>query len=187
MANIFFTSDTHYGHANIIKYCNRPFNDVHEMDQELIRRHNEVVKPTDVVYHLGDFALAPNTYIESILNRLNGRIRFIKGNHDKFLTKLGNDGLALASTVGRLRNVEWIEDYYELREHGIVMFHYPLGSWNAMQHGTIMLHGHSHGNYKYSYPNSENHGKIIDVGVDCHDYRPISLDKVKSIAGNLNA
>src|SRR5271170_819424 len=83
---IFFTSDEHYGHTNIIKYTNRPYKDVETMNRDLIARHNSVVDPLDIVYHLGDFALTHPRYAHDILKKLNGAKHIlVKGNHDKSL------------------------------------------------------------------------------------------------------
>ncbi len=83
MKNIFFTSDQHFGHKNIIKFSNRPFNSVEEMDEMMIQRWNEKVGETDEVYHLGDVGLASSGKLRKILERLNGKIYLIKGNHEK--------------------------------------------------------------------------------------------------------
>jgi calcineurin-like phosphoesterase family protein len=82
MNNLFFTSDHHFGHNNIIKYCNRPFENVDEMNAALIKRWNEKIPPDGDVYHLGDFALCHPEKLEEILDQLNGRIHLIIGNHD---------------------------------------------------------------------------------------------------------
>ena len=80
--NVWFISDTHFGHAKVIEYCNRPFANIQEMDKELIKRWNAKVKSRDLVWHLGDFALANKEYVAEIVSKLNGEIRLIKGNHD---------------------------------------------------------------------------------------------------------
>jgi calcineurin-like phosphoesterase family protein len=79
------TSDHHFKHFNIIKYCNRPFNDAHEMDEEMIKRWNKVVQPKDTVYHLGDFAFFGGNVdvLKGIASRLNGYKILIRGNHDR--------------------------------------------------------------------------------------------------------
>ena len=79
---VFFTSDTHFGHKNIIKYCNRPFSDIDEMNKVLINNWNKVVSEGDIVFHLGDFAFGGFPLWESIRSRLNGSIYLIRGNHD---------------------------------------------------------------------------------------------------------
>lgn len=78
---IFFTSDHHFCHANIIKYCKRPFESVDQMNEEMVRRWNEVVGDEDTVYYLGDFSLAKQA-VELFARRLNGEKHFIMGNHD---------------------------------------------------------------------------------------------------------
>lgn len=79
----FFTSDTHFGHANIIRFCNRPFKNVEEMDEALIENWNQVVSEDDTVFHLGDFAFGGSSVWKSIIPRLNGHINLIIGNHDR--------------------------------------------------------------------------------------------------------
>ena len=81
---VFVISDTHFGHANIIKYCNRPFRDTTEMDEAMIKNWNETVSNNDVVLHLGDFGLGSKEYIASIVKRLNGKKILIMGNHDNW-------------------------------------------------------------------------------------------------------
>ena len=79
---IWFTSDTHFGHKNIIKFSERPFSDVEEMDEVMIRRWNEVVGKDDTVYHLGDFAFLSTGKLRQLISRLNGKICLVNGNHD---------------------------------------------------------------------------------------------------------
>ena len=79
-----FTADTHFGHANIIKYCNRPFKDTVEMNEAIISNWNKVVKAEDLVFHLGDFCWGRNEWdFDIYFKRLNGLIVFVKGNHDR--------------------------------------------------------------------------------------------------------
>jgi len=158
---IWFTSDTHYGHANVIKYCNRPFETVEEMDNILIANYNSRVMPNDTVYHLGDFSLGRDA--DRILQRLNGRIHLILGNHDKLKPYVRD-------------MFESVSAYKEITEYDtkIVMCHYAFRVWNKSHHGSWNLHGHSHGNLPAI-------GKQLDVGVDSHNYFPISLSEVKAI------
>lgn len=83
--NTFFTSDTHFGHANIIKLCNRPFKDVEEMNEKLIENWNKVVSEDGTVFHLGDFAFGGSGLWNSVIPRLNGQIYLIIGNHEIML------------------------------------------------------------------------------------------------------
>ncbi|OYU81772.1 MAG: phosphoesterase [Flavobacterium sp. BFFFF1] len=172
MSKIFFTSDQHFGHANIIKLTNRPFANAEEMDRELIRRWNERVAPEDEVYHLGDFALSTTEALTDVLNQLNGTIYLIKGNHDK-------TALALP------KRFKWIKDYHEVTikdpdafngSRLIILFHYAMRIWRNDFRESWHLYGHTHG----TLPDKE-HKLAIDVGVDCHDFYPISYDEVKAI------
>src|SRR5690349_6114561 len=79
----YFSSDWHLGHANIIKYDNRPFKDVEEMNSVIINNHNSIVKPEDEFYFLGDFCMGDHSKAEGYLQRINGKKYFIRGNHDK--------------------------------------------------------------------------------------------------------
>jgi calcineurin-like phosphoesterase family protein len=172
---IHFTADLHLGHANIIKYCNRPFSNVEEMDEELIRRWNSVVEPGDKVYHLGDFCFVREVEKANYyLSRLNGHKFFLKGNHDK----------------GRHRPTRGFSDlghYYELkvedkemeRKQLIVLCHYAFLVWNKSHHGSWHLFGHSHGTLPRWVEDDSR--ACMDVGVDSHDYYPVSYDNVKLI------
>lgn len=181
---IFFTSDTHFGHANILKpdYENRPFASIEDMDEGLIARWNARVKTGDMIYHLGDFAFAKGTRIKELLDRLNGRKVFLVGNHDKELLKVFRN--LYKHTMPR--DVFTVEQYFEIKvgSQHIVLFHYPILSWNRRHHGSWHLHGHSHGNI----PDDMN-TRRIDVGVDSvgkyigphFDYAPMSLEEVATV------
>lgn len=164
---IWFTSDTHWGHANIIKYSNRPFSSREEMDEMLIKNWNDLVQPSDVIYHMGDFSFHQAEKTLSILKRLNGQKHMVKGNHDKHaILKPCYDSFV------------WVKDYAEtvIDKQLIVMCHFPFLTWNKSHHGSWNLHGHCHG----SLP-EDPHSRRLDVGVDCHDYRPISFEQVRAI------
>lgn len=172
---IWFTSDTHFGHANIIRFSKRPFRDVQQMDAMLIKNWNSVVGYQDDVYHLGDFSLTSAERSLRILEQLNGNIHLIKGNHEKSV---------LEKSFTR-EKFAWIKDYYELKvedldargnRQTIVLLHYAMKVWNKSHHGAWHLYGHSHG----SLPDDIN-SLSFDVGVDSHNYFPISYEEVKRI------
>lgn len=162
--NEYITSDHHFGHANIIKYANRPFKHVDEMDEQMIQAWNGVVPPTAIVYHLGDLAFMRPEQIVRLVRRLHGTIRLVKGNHDK-----GIKGPAYKA-------FEWVKDYYESTcDDGtkIVMCHYPFLTWNKAHHGAWMLHGHSHNSLR------DTGQRRLDVGVDAHpNYAPFSFAEI---------
>lgn len=159
---LYFTSDTHFGHANILKYTDRGklWDSVEQMDEALIHRWNRVVQPPDEVFHLGDVSWHKEPL--GLLNQLNGRIRLVRGNHDhKKLLQCGR--------------FESIDSLMELKLSGrlIVLCHYKLEVWNKSHHGSTHLYGHSHG----TLPGDN---QCCDVGVDNFytDYSPISLEVV---------
>lgn len=171
-----FISDTHFGHANIIRYSNRPFTDVVQMNEAMIKSWNELVKPDDEVWHLGDFAFMPFAKFNVLCKRLNGKINVVLGNHDAVIE---NNRMISFDPTGEHYAFSSVQHYKELKAGGkfIVLHHYGQRVWNKSHHGSIHLYGHSHG----SLPP---HGLSVDVGVDCKeitpDYRPIHIDEVVS-------
>lgn len=171
--NIWFTSDHHFGHEQIIFHCNRPFANASEMDDKMVENWNSLVKPNDMVFHLGDFCFGSIENWKAIRSRLNGTIRLIRGNHDKFQT-------------GQISDLfESVNDYLKIRvkdEDGnqgwqfLILSHYAFRVWDQCHHNSFHLYAHSHGNLPDD-PNSLS----FDVGVDCHDFCPISYDQVKQI------
>ena len=162
--NYWLTSDTHFGHTNIIQYCNRPFMTAHEMDEVMIENWNALVKPGDIVRHLGDFAWvksveAGNRY----LKRLNGQIHLIKGNHDSshIVNKMNFASVKLIE--------EWRIPPSKVRL--LTMCHYPMMMWNGSHRGEWHAHGHCHDLLPIT-----NDRLCIDVGVDSHGYKPVNLD-----------
>ena len=153
---IWFTSDLHLGHTNILKFCNRPFTNVNDMNEIIIGNWNACVKPDDIVYHLGDFCFGdPKQYYQ----RLNGNIIFIPGSHDKNLNQI---------------RAEMLPSLYvlNLKEHNITLCHYSLRSWEKSHYATWHLFGHHHGKLPP-------YGLSFDVGIDTNDFYPYSLDDVE--------
>lgn len=170
MPNIWFTSDLHLGHANVIKHTNRPFRDVEEMDEEIIKRWNSEIKPKDTVYHLGDFSFHPARY----LKRLNGELHIILGNHDPKPSKwkgymLGNINYPPHP------NIKSVQTTLEISPHGQFIFlsHYAHRVWPKSHFNTWHLYGHSHNTL-------EQWGKSMDVGVDGNDFYPYSWNEIRT-------
>lgn len=177
---LFFTSDSHLLHANILKFCNRPFESVEHQTEELIRRWNEVVPEDGIVFHLGDLCWTGNIdFILKLNERLNGSINLVYGNHDmqnkldrevikNIFKSHGGDTMDIASILVRNDN-----------NQNLTCCHYPMLYWPT---GTWMLHGHIH-----SGPNSSSSEKApfhhlrLDVGVDNQNYYPISYIQLKEI------
>ncbi len=161
--HIWFTSDPHYGHANILKYSKRPFADPQEMDAFLIKNWNAVVRPDDYVWMLGDFAMTgKRDRLANYLSQLNGEKYAIFGNHD-----VGG----LYADAGLQR--EFFKGCFDLKQikiedpeafqgyQRITLCHYSMRVWNKSHHGAYHLYGHSHG----SLPEDEGY-LGMDVGVD---------------------
>ena len=166
---IWFTADHHFGHENIIRYCDRPFKTVNEMNRVMTDRWNEVVKPDDTVYVVGDFSLADHA--EVYVSKLNGReILFVPGSHDGWMKRI----------LTRYEGDPWertriLSPIQELKGYGIpiVLGHYAMRTWPGSFHGSLHLYGHSHGRLeKTRLPRS------MDVGVDTNDFYPYRLDGI---------
>ena len=161
---IYLTSDTHFSHANIIKYCNRPFDNAIIMNNRIIENWNSVVGKDDEVFHLGDVGcwFKENAWIEEILPNLNGKKFLIPGNHDKkFLQVLKRHFTVLPP----IHNI--IIENEECGRLMAVLCHYPIYSWDGQFHGAI------------------------HVGVDGNDFKPLSAEEIiikttKQIIGNNN-
>ena len=176
--NVWFTSDCHFCHANVIKYDDRPFNDVEEMNEKLILNWNSVVGEKDVVFYLGDLSFdrsGGNT--ERIVNELNGKIHYILGNHDD------------ERDIRKLNRFETISDYVNLsindldnprKKQGIMMMHYPILSWDKAHHGDWHLHGHCHQSLVTQNPEYYKR-KVLDMGCNGWDYRPVSYAEIKAV------
>lgn len=173
---LFFTSDNHFYHDSIIKYCHRPFNDVEEQNNTLIQNWNRVIPKDGVVFVLGDFIHSGNIeLIKGILNRLNGEIHLIMGNHcyqNKF------DRGIIKEMFGN-RVYDTVTLTIPGDSMGIFMSHYPHLYWHR---GANHIHGHVH-----SGPNSTSeelvpfHRMRYDVGVDNNDFYPVSYNKLINI------
>lgn len=193
--NTFFTADTHFGHANIIKYCQRPQYDesdfdsqgewlsksmagrrVYDMDSFLISKWNEIVTNKDDVFHLGDFCFGLRNDAIRYLSELQfGTFNFIWGNHDRGMEDLYRalrDNRVPHFVRNKVRFLGGLKEVKVERQR-IVLCHYAMRVWDKSHHGSWHLYGHSHG----SLPDDPN-ALSIDVGVDVHGYRPISFDEV---------
>lgn len=159
MTQIWFTADTHFGHAAVVRHSSRPFLDVEHHDNELIANWNAVVKKGDTVYHCGDFAWHS---LASYVSRLNGQIHLVQGNHDRL--KALDRGLF--ASVSDLKKVK-------IGDQKIYLCHYAMRVWNCSHYGSWHLYGHSHGSLS-----DDSTSRSIDVGVDCHDYRPVNFAEI---------
>ena len=152
--NIFFTSDFHCYHHNVLKFDNRPFEDIHEMHLAIEERWNEVVEPNDIVVYLGDLSFARQAdkpYVEDIMKRLNGTIHYVMGNHDKLedIKKIGRFASIQDYLEVRIRHNQPDEDFIGALARVETLFccmHYPILEWNKKHRGSWLVHGHCHMN-----------------------------------------
>ena len=179
MPSVFLYSDPHFGHAGVCRFLRddgiklRPWDDPNEMDEELVKRYNETVKPTDKCYFLGDVVI--NRRALGILSRLNGDKVLIKGNHDIF------------------RDEEYSPYFRSIRAYhvlnGLILSHIPIHDSSIARFGTN-VHGHLHSNRVHKVvgfdadTNSLVYGKEIDerylcVCVEQTDFRPIAFEEVQ--------
>jgi len=171
---LFFTADTHFGHRNILKHCATTrghFSSIQEHNEWLIKSWNETVSKSDVVYHLGDFGFGSKEYLDAIIRQLNGVKVLIRGNHDK---SIRGELIKRFSTITDYHTIS-VKDQEMNCTQKIVLCHFPFETWDHQHHGAWHLHGHSHGNLKTSIMGR------LDVGVDSHDFKPLSYQDVKTI------
>lgn len=189
---IYFTSDLHFWHSNVIKYCNRPFSSTEEMNEMLIKYWNDTVGPEDTVYCLGDFSLA-FAPVELYSSRLNGIKYLVPGNHD-----------FCHSYHKKARNVEgrekWKQKYVdhgwivlpeqtniEISGATVDMCHHPYNfiqthtihddkydKWRPKDEGRWLICGHVHEKWKIA-------DRMINVGVDVWDFKPVAITEIEKI------
>lgn len=162
MAEKWFISDTHFFHANIIKYCQRPFATAEHMNEHMIEHWNKLVKPQDNVYHLGDVGMGfkgEDGKLAALLMRLNGHKRLIVGNHDNL------------KSPALQNNFEKIELWKGWKDEGFTCVHIPL-EIAQLRDGDVCVHGHIHNNIR--------DGRYINVCVEHTNYRPVHMDEIKT-------
>lgn len=157
----FFTADSHFGHAGVLRMSRRPFDNIAEHDEMLVAAWNAVVGPRDEVWHLGDFAMGSSPErCADLFRRLRGRKFLVRGNHDKSkTTSLGwHEQHDLVS-----RKIEGVR---------VIMCHFPMRAWPGAFRGSIHLFGHTHG----LLPDTS---QSCDVGVDRWSYAPVTLGQIR--------
>jgi calcineurin-like phosphoesterase family protein len=168
----FFTSDTHFDDPYSIEYFQRPFKSVDEMNRVLVEKWNSVVTENDTVYHLGDFTLDDMSHFTKWVNQLKGNLKILPGSHDQPWLKdfVGSEKVRV---IPPLVSVEFPELRAGNAPQVIVLCHYSLQVWDRSNQASWHLFGHSHGKLKGT-------GLSFDVGVDCTEFKPLSLEEVAS-------
>lgn len=188
MSQTFFTSDTHFGHVNILAYCKRPFRSVGEMNEAIVQRWNERVQPEDTVYHLGDFAMGKKDETLPYGKRLNGHKVLIVGNHDAPAKRMIADAgfEQVFDEMEMTKDVEtgiWVIDALTNQPVNrtypckIRLRHYPVGGYDGSKleddyhHFDFLFCGHIHEKWA-------NRGAEINVGVDVRDFYPRTFEEL---------
>lgn len=142
---LFIISDTHFGHANIIKYCNRPFRDSAEMDAVMIERWNRVVGRDDDVLHLGDFAFKGTKNLKETVAKLNGNKFIVRGNHDPSVAVLESVGFSVVCDLGEVASYVLLHE--DVEDSALIVTHRPIDmpKWSEDDQ-TVRLCGHEHNN-----------------------------------------
>lgn len=186
---VFVVSDPHFGHANIIKYCHRPFPDAETMDRALIVNWNATVPPAATVWVLGDMTIKPDK-LGSLLRQLNGRKTLVAGNHDQphpvSLSNKGRPPEALSAYARAYRDAGFdavhLGGAFTLPDFGrVLVCHYPYADrpdWLKVRFPadgeTPLLHGHVHDKWRFR-------GRMLNAGVEVQDYRPMSLREIRDL------
>ncbi len=188
MKSTWFISDTHFSHANIVRFSKRPFASVEEHDEQLIANWNASIRPSDDVFFLGDLIFGKRDAALALRQRLNGHIHFIEGNHD--------------SAAHSIRNTfAWYREVMMIKVNGryVWLSHYAHRIWDKSHHGAWHLYGHSHHSLpddpdslsldvgvdanavRLSTPDVYGTGLIPEVGLRRETYRPIHFDEVAEL------
>jgi calcineurin-like phosphoesterase family protein len=191
MRNIWFTSDTHFNHKNIVRgtsswgtlgegshQSTRDFDTLEEHNQTLIDNFNQLIKPGDEWYHLGDVAFGGHENIKVFMDAINCKnVHLIFGNHDQHIEPVDSPYRKLFKSCRQRFELSLrvgTETSGKFGKTRIFMSHYAHRVWNQSHHGTIHLYGHSHGTLSGI-------GKSMDVGVDTNNLYPYHLDEILDI------
>lgn len=181
-----FTSDTHYNHANICSSTTkwtdpmacREFASLEQMNIQLVCNINEKVAEDDILFHLGDWSFGGFDQIEIFRNQIVCKnIHIVTGNHDHHIENNKGGCQSLFSSVNKYLNlsVKWDTEHNTVREEKLfALMHFPIASWDNMARGSIHLHGHVHFKPRLRI----GAGKMMDVGVDGNGLYPIEMSEV---------
>lgn len=167
---IYYTSDLHFGHRNVITMDRRPFADIDEMDERLIRLWNERVAETDEIYIIGDFAYRNGCATSCYLRRLKGRKHLIIGNHDRHTVQ---DEKAMEYFLS-------VEKMARIMDQGRVvsLCHFPIAEWNGKRHGGYHVFGHLHCRRDEVQQFMSRFDRALNAGCMINGYRPCTLDEL---------
>lgn len=169
-SKVFFTSDIHFFHTNIIRYCKRPFKTAEEMNEVLVSNWNEKIPQDAEVFVVGDVSFGKLEETVKIIRRLNGRKHLVIGNHDEHFLQQPSFR-ACFETIADILQLVVEDDETSSGKMDLFLCHYAMRVWNKSHHGSINIYGHSHSTLP---PNDFQ----LDVGVDGNNFEPYSYDDV---------
>lgn len=165
---VYFISDTHFGHRNVLRLCNRPFETIEEMNETIITNWNSRVTGNDTVFIVGDMFFRCDDP-EAVLKRLHGKKHLLIGNHDGWLKKI-DVGKYFKSVSHMLETSDGA--------HALTLCHYPLLSWNH-QKRSYMIYGHLHANTDIDYmPQILARPNLLNAGIDINGFKPVTFDEL---------
>ena len=180
---VWFTSDLHFGHRNVIRFCDRPYENEKEMGEKLIENWNSCVGDNDIVFVLGDtFWFNDSRSIKKVLDQLKGKtIYMLPGNHDDFehYHRVDTERIVLCPDVVVL----WLQEYNSSKKFEIWMSHYPMMTWPHRDNGVWQLFGHIHSNPNRTEGVDQDlplHWNQMDVGCDYWNYKPVSMETLQT-------
>lgn len=173
----YYTSDLHFDHKNIIKYCNRPYANVDEMNKGLVANWNSRVKPEDTVYILGDLTLAGKERALEFLKQLKGNKILVIGNHDTFAYKDSFDSEA-AHFCCQVERKAMCRVHDPFIDKSIVLCHYPLAVWKHKEQGVLHFYGHVHNSTPERFPYLQQIDGAYNVGADVQGWYPRTAQEI---------
>lgn len=184
MEFMWFTSDTHFGHANIIGYSQRPYRDVAQMNDELVDAWNDRVRPDDEIWHLGDVVMGKAEQTLPIISRLHGRKYLVPGNHDRCWTGHRKTGDWAAKYTAAGFTLLDNQSPLELAGRQVLTCHFPYAGdshdtdryaeHRPVDRGQWLIHGHVHEKWRQR-------GRQINVGVDVWNWAPVHADTLTAM------
>lgn len=163
MSKVWLISDNHFNHQKIIEYCNRPFKTVEQMNEEMIKKWNSVVKKDDKIYHLGDFGFGSKEQIANVVSKLNGRIFLVLGNHDNHTPQWYRDA-----------GIKEVYDHPIIIKDFIVLSHAPQPFICDSRTPYVNFFGHVHDSKMF-----ETYGpRHFCACVERHDYKPVNIEEI---------
>lgn len=167
---IYYIGDMHLGHANVIKHDNRPFNNIDEMTEFMIKNYNKIITDKDAVYIVGDITLKGIVNATELIKRLKGRKHLVIGNHDKKNVK---------NKEFRDLFIE-CKDYYDIVDNGrrVIICHYPMIEWDGYFRGSYHVYAHIHNNLNNAGKQMIKLEKALNSGCMINNYVPVTLDQM---------